>query len=312
VDANGLLTYSTFLGGDSEDKVFSVAVDNAGNAYVTGLTISTNFPARSPVQRDLVGLTDVFITKIGETGSNQTSVSAASFAGSSFAAEQITAVFGTDLSTETRLVTSMPMPTELALTKIKVIDSTNTERFALLFFVSPGQINYLIPAGTANGPARVLTIRDGAIISDETIQVSNLAPGIFSANSTGKGLAAGVVLRVKFNGTSVVSQNYEPIVRFDSAQGVFFPVPIDLGPETDQVYLVLFGTGFHNITSLDSVVGTIGGLSSPVIYAGPQGQLFGLDQVNMLVPRSLAGRGDVNVVLTLGGKVANTVSVNIK
>jgi len=312
VDPNGLLIYSTYLGGDGEDRGFSVAIDNAGNAYVTGLTNSLNFPVKSPVQGDLVGLTDVFITKISDTGGNQTSVSAASFTSSSFAAEQIIALFGTGLATEIQAVTNGPMPTELALTRVKVIDSTNTERFAPLFFISPTQINYLIPAGTANGTARVVTYRDGVIMSDEVIQISSLAPGIFTANLTGKGLAAAVALRVKYSGTTIVSQTYESILRFDPAQGTLVPIPIDLGPETDQVYLVLFGTGFHNVTSMDNVSGTIGGLNAAVTYAGPQGQLVGLDQVNMLLPRSLAGRGLVNIVLTLGGKVTNPVTVSIK
>ncbi len=312
VDPNGLLIYSTFLGGDGEDRIFAVTIDNASNAYVTGLTIAANFPTKSAVQQALAGRTDVFITKIADTGGNQTSVSAASFSRSSFAADEITALFGTGLATETRVVTSFPLPTELALTRVKVIDSTNTERFAQLFFISPAQINYLIPAGTANGPARVVTYRDGVVMSDETIQISTLAPGIFSANSNGEGLVAGVVLRVKFNGTTVVSQTYESIVRYDSMLRLFVGIPIDLGAETDRVYLVLFGTGFHNLTSMDSVSQTIGGLNSAVTYAGPQGQLLGLEQLNMLVPRSLAGRGKVNVVLTIGGKVTNPVNVIIK
>ncbi|MGH9855169.1 MAG: hypothetical protein ACREBD_35500 [Blastocatellia bacterium] len=37
-----------------------------------------------------------------------------------------------------------------------------------------------------------------------------------------------------------------------------------------------------------------------------------MDQVNLRLPRGLAGRGEVNVVLTVDGKTANTVRINVK
>ncbi len=53
VNSNGLLSYATFLGGNSLDLGFGIAVDSAGNAYVAGITNSTNFPTASPVQSAL-------------------------------------------------------------------------------------------------------------------------------------------------------------------------------------------------------------------------------------------------------------------
>ena len=45
----------------------------------------------------------------------------------------------------------------------------------------------------------------------------------------------------------------------------------------------------------------------------PQGQFVGLDQINIgPLPRSLAGRGEVNILLTADGKPANTVTVNVR
>jgi len=49
-----------------------------------------------------------------------------------------------------------------------------------------------------------------------------------------------------------------------------------------------------------------------VSYAGAQGSLVGLDQVNVKLPRALNGRGEVDLVLTVDGKTANTVRVRIK
>ncbi|NOT61601.1 MAG: hypothetical protein HOP19_15395 [Acidobacteria bacterium] len=47
-------------------------------------------------------------------------------------------------------------------------------------------------------------------------------------------------------------------------------------------------------------------------YVGPQGSLAGLDQVNVLLPREFAGRGDVPVQVLIDDKSSNFVTVNFK
>ncbi|MGH9852863.1 MAG: hypothetical protein ACREBD_23760, partial [Blastocatellia bacterium] len=108
------------------------------------------------------------------------------------------------------------------------------------------------------------------------------------------------------------TQTYEPVARFDPAQNIFVPIPIDLGPEGDQVYLILYGTGFRYRSSLGNVTITIGGGAIGALYAGDVPGLEGLDQVNALLPHSLMGRGEVDVVLTVDGRMANTARVSIK
>jgi len=56
----------------------------------------------------------------------------------------------------------------------------------------------------------------------------------------------------------------------------------------------------------------INGISVPVLYAGPQPNYAGLDQVNVGLSLSLRGAGESNVVLTVDGKSSNTVTINIK
>ena len=76
--------------------------------------------------------------------------------------------FGAGLAAGTVIADSTPLPTALGGTTLKIKDSTNTERLAPLFFVSSGQINYLVPAGTATGDA-LITIPDGIL---ERVQTS--------------------------------------------------------------------------------------------------------------------------------------------
>jgi len=112
-----------------------------------------------------------------------------------------------------------------------------------------------------------------------------------------------LILRIRADGT----QSYEPVVRYDSAQGRFFPVTIDLGSETDQVFLILFGTGIRHRLTLSgvrvNVGGPVGGVDLEVMYAGPQLQFEGVDQINVRMPRSLIGKGDANITLMVDGAI---------
>jgi len=76
LNANGSLSYSSYLGGGNYDEGHSIAVDSASNAYVTGFTASNNassppFPTTaSPLQSDNNGNIDAFVTKINASGSS--------------------------------------------------------------------------------------------------------------------------------------------------------------------------------------------------------------------------------------------------
>jgi hypothetical protein len=62
------LVYSTYLGGSNFDSGIGIAVDSQGNAYVTGVTASTNFPTKNPFQATSGGGGDAFVTKLNATG----------------------------------------------------------------------------------------------------------------------------------------------------------------------------------------------------------------------------------------------------
>ena len=279
---------------DSPYAISSFGEDEAGELLVVHLGSGAN----GAVYR---------IVNPNATATAATSVSAANFR-SPLARESISAVFGTDLAVVTQPNGGGTLPTNLGGTQISVTDSAGTSRAASLFFVSPTQANYLIPAGTAAGTATVTIINWNGALSRGTVQINPVAPGLFTANSSGRGVPAAVAERILANG----SRSTVPVAAFDQTQNQFVPVPIDLGTAADQVFLAAFGTGFRFRSALTAVTATIGGTPAEVSFAGAQGDFVGLDQANIRIPFSLVGRGEVDVVLTVDGAQANTVRINIK
>ncbi|MCG3145094.1 MAG: hypothetical protein HONDAALG_02635 [Gammaproteobacteria bacterium] len=237
------------------------------------------------------------------------SLSAANYSNAyGIARDSIVAAFGVNLATVTLSASSLELPTSLGGTTVRVKDRAGIERLAPIFFVSLNQVNYLLPPGTAAGKAEVTITNGNGVTSAGAINVIPVAPALFSADASGQGLAAAVVLRVRADG----SQVYEPVARFDEISRKFVAVPIDLGSSSDKVFLVLFGTGIRWRQARSTVKVMVGGRNTDVDYAGPQGILFGLDQVNALIPRELQGRGDVDTLLNVDGQISNKVMINIR
>lgn len=266
-------------------------------------------PAKEALAGDCVPITRAsssFLFPYDQTIHDLATLSAASFK-SSLASESIGTVFGKLLSASTATNTSASLPVTLNGTSLKVRDSACIERPAPLFFVSPTQINFLLPAESAAGTATLIVQNEAGEVSLGTVNVSRVAPGIFSANANGQGVAAALALRIQPNG----QQSYEPATRYDDTAKRFVTAPIDLGSADDQVFLLLFGTGWRNRSDLSNVNVTIGGQRIEASFAGAQGSP-GLDQMNLRLPRALAGRGEVDLVLQVEGQTANTVKVSFR
>ncbi len=66
--SGSILLYSTYLGGSDDDSGLGIAVDGSGEAHVVGGTFSDNFPTKDPIQAELGGLSDAFLTEVGALG----------------------------------------------------------------------------------------------------------------------------------------------------------------------------------------------------------------------------------------------------
>jgi uncharacterized protein (TIGR03437 family) len=269
-------------------------------------------PVRELVAGDCLDVTrssNSFLFPYSTNHGNLANVSSASFrVEAGLAPDSLASALGANLSASSLIDGVTPPSLKLNGTVVKVKDSACVERFAPLFFVAPAQVNYLVPSGAASGAATVTVFNEAGTISAGTVQINRVAPGLFAANANGQGVAAAAALRVKAGG----SQSYEPAAYFDSTQKKFVASPIDLSNPNEQVFLLLFGSGFRHRQSLGGVSVTIGGAPVEVLYAGAQGDFFGLDQLNVRLPRSLAGRGEVDVVLKVEGRTANVVKVSFQ
>jgi uncharacterized protein (TIGR03437 family) len=235
-------------------------------------------------------------------------VSAASFSGARLAPGSIAAVFGSQLATSTASAI-FPLPTSLAGSEVRIRDSaTGAERLSQLLFVSPGQINFIVPDSVPEGQAEIKVVNSQGAMATGTALIMRIAPGLFAANADGGGAPAGYITRVYPNGSQVI----EGIVTYQTLESRFVPAPIDFGPPEDQIILSLFGTGIRLRSTNNAVEVRVVGDPQQVLFAGSQGTFAGLDQINVALSRTLVGRGEVGVQVTVEGVQANQLALRFK
>ncbi|NOT60715.1 MAG: hypothetical protein HOP19_10890, partial [Acidobacteria bacterium] len=233
-------------------------------------------------------------------------VSAASYANTRvLAPNSIVSVFGEGMATGVAAASTIPLPTQLGNTQATITFTRNDQLVTVncpLFFVSPGQINLLIPGTVTFGAARLIVRLNGSLYADQIVTIAVIAPGLFAANANGQGVPAAQLLRVKPGGVLV----YEDVAVFEG--GRFVPRVLDVGPDTDQLALILFGTGLRGVTAVDLVQIRIADQAPVTLFAGAQPDFTGLDQINLnltAIRASLRGRGEVNLTGTIAGQPLN-------
>jgi uncharacterized protein (TIGR03437 family) len=236
------------------------------------------------------------------------SVSAASYRDDN-APGSIVSAFGAAMSSRTASATALPLPLTLGDVAVMV-----DGKQARLFFVSPGQINYQLPSNLASGSANVVVMNRGQMVAQGAIEVSNVALSLFTANASGEGAPAGLLLRVRANGQQVL----EPLARFDSALRQFVPAPI-ARQTGEQLFLILFGTGLQQAANTDgntangvaeNVQVTIGGVNAPVIFAGKAPGFAGLEQLNVRIPDNAPANLATQVLVQVKDRLNNLKQAN--
>ncbi len=244
-------------------------------------------------------------------------VNGASFlANGAMAPDTIASVFGVNLaSTTTHASAGQALPTSLGGVSVDVNNVA-----AQLFFVSPGQINYLIPAGTAVGTRSVVVKNAAGEVARGSIDVSPTSPAFFTASQNGSGVPSGYITRVA---AGSFQQTNEQIASYSN--GTVTPITIER--RGDEIYLILFGTGLRyapNTNSAndiafggstianvaESVEVTIGGKLARVDFAGAQGGFYGLDQVNVQIPADAVASPTAPVIIKVRDANGNLLTAN--
>ena len=232
-------------------------------------------------------------------------MNSASFAPGSVAPQEIVALFGPDISTQTAIAT-LPLPTTLGGTSVQITDSAANKQLAPLFVVTPGQANILIPSGLAAGAAKLAVLQGSTTVLTASLNVASSAPGLYSANADGAGVAAANAFTISAANQTTIQNVFAcnpPAAR--SCLGS----PLSQGASTDTLYAALYGTGIRGATTVQCFVA---GQSVPVLYAGPVSADAGLDQVNISIPKSLAGSGNVRVYLIADGVASNVAGLTLQ
>ena len=224
--------------------------------------------------------------------------------GASVAPESFVSAFGPALSTQTQGAATADYPAILAGSTVAITDFAGVMRLGALSFVSPGQINYVLPAAVATGLATVTVTSASGATSSGTVQIARVAPGLFAINTAN--VAAATAIRVN------PDSSQSPVTVFQCGLTADSCVPAAMDLSKGPVYLTLYGTGIRNRSALANVRAAIGGVDSPALFAGAQGVFPALDQVNIQVPDSLRGRGNVSIVLTVDGQSTNPVTVSVQ
>jgi uncharacterized protein (TIGR03437 family) len=180
-----------------------------------------------------------------------------------------------------------------------------------------------VPGNAAYGPASITISSADGTETTGIVLIEAVAPGLYTANQNGIGVPAAIAV---CKGTcrgypapgGANGQFFENVFTCGSTIGSCLPQPISLGGAPDTVVVEFFGTGVRHVSSLSAISAQINGQNLAVQYAGPQGGYTGLDQVNVLIPHSLAGSGVVNLVLSVQDSVNdinttfNTVTLDIE
>jgi len=239
-------------------------------------------------------------------------VSAINFEATSIAPDSQVSAFGTLLATITAsgmdtdpVTPGVQLPTQLGGTTVEV-----NGRLAALLFVSPGQINFIMPGATEVGTANITVTSGDGTISQGTLQVRTVAPAVLTINRDGKGAPDASLQRFKIGG----AQTFESPYQFNAAIGANITKPIDLSPVSDRVFLILNLSGISHAPNTDGDASNgaaenirliVGGEIITPTFAGPQGSP-GVDQLNAELPRSLIGAGLVSCAVTGAGFASNS------
>jgi len=244
-------------------------------------------------------------------GAQTAQVLSAASGAATVSAGSIVSIYGNSFANAADSATTIPLPLQLGGVSARFVETNILDMPAFiepmpLFYVSPTQINAQIPADTiflpcdmGSGSVFYTFIEVKTPAGTQSIPANTTvapAPGLFTANETGTGVAAAQFVTNLPDGTQTMTDVAE------CPGGVGTCVPLALNVTAGTSALVLWGTGISEYANFPAGLTVMAG-SHPleVFYAGASPQFVGLDQINAWLPASLAGSGVLSLSVMLSG-----------
>jgi uncharacterized protein (TIGR03437 family) len=188
-----------------------------------------------------------------------------------FAADALGSIFGASLAGSTAAAPGLPLGETLGGVTVRILDANGKSYAALLYYVSPGQLNFVIPADVPAGPATLVVNTPGGPLS-LAVTITRSSPALTSADGSGSGAAAAQAFR-----------------------------------SDGRLFLVLYGTGFrHSATPIGC---SMNGQPVTPLFAGAHSVYPGLDQINLQIPLGLSGV--LRITCSADGETSNVVTFEV-
>ncbi len=259
-------------------------------------TIGVSLPAGVPNAEGLV------IAKLTTDPPATKSYSDASLKEGQAAVDSAVVTRGQDIVFVPEGASGETLPEVISGASVTLRDSADQEGGVSLLSASSNEIRWLVPEWAKPGPATVKVRTHQGQEQLGPLRIGPVAPALYSADGSGKGPAMASAVRTSEDGTEV------PLTVSTCQQNRCQLTPLDLGQESAITTVRVVGTGFRHATGLAC---RLGGEDAKILRHGPHETLPGRDIVDIEVPRSLFGVGEVDLKLTADELESNSVTVSI-
>jgi uncharacterized protein (TIGR03437 family) len=262
------VTSAAFL--DQRQNKNSTFISNVSAIGDTSVSFSYVTQAFLPNAPNTIDIFQLYMRPVTGTSSGARIINSASLDGTQVARGSLSTVLGTQLSNSTSAPSGFPVIQDGVTVKLGRIA-------ARINFISPTQINFILPPGIANGDTVTFSINNNGVQSGGTVKVIDAAPGIFTNSGDGTGAPTARCLSKLPDGSDIY---YDPpcIVSNDNMNSVLFA----------------FGTGWRNAAGGIQI--KVNDRTLDPVYSGPEGGNGSLrDQFNLIIPNDLAGVTDADL-----------------
>jgi uncharacterized protein (TIGR03437 family) len=293
-DYTGVNSYALGADGTGTSDLTQVALGGAGTAFA-GAAINANDPSAYEIyfgaQTPALAGTGVFLNPLGVVNAANSAP-----AGNPISPGEFVTLYGTGLA-KSNQTAAPPYPSSLNGVSVLI-----NNKPAPLYFVSPGQLNVLVPFATT-GPSATIVVQNGSVNSNTvTVPVAATSPGVYTLDQTGSG------------GGAILHTDYSLVNAAKPA----------IGGETVLIYLTGLGTVTPGLT--DGTAGTIttlyradadvwvyvGGEQATVLFKGLAPGYPGLYQLNVTLPQFLKASGKLPLAIQTPNAYHDQVDIPVR